>query len=249
MSSVETATFPRMHAGRVLLESARSLGGNASAAIRLGWLAVAVSLATNVAYRTVLPEGFPWALLSILIPLPFWLMLCVAWHRLLLKGPDSVQAPPLRLERTHGRYLLKLTLFIVVFTLLTVLAVLPMGAVDLSLRVATGASGIAVWLVLTLLTPLLLKLPGEAVGRDLPKGAWQGRLANVPQAALVWLLFMALAAALTVWRGSPVEGEALDLLGAVRLVPEVLLDYILLLVFLTLLSVVYRHLSEKSEPA
>lgn len=235
-----------LHAGRVLLESARMLGGNLLAALRLGCLALGVSFAVDILSRAVFAEGSPWAVLLALIPLPFWLMVCVAWHRLLLEGPERVQAPPLRLERTHGRYLLKLVLFFVAFALLTVLAVLPMGAVDLNLGAAAGASGIAVWLVLTLLTPLLLKLPGEAVGRDLPKGAWQGRLMNIAQAALVWLPFLVLAAVLTFWRGSSVDGQALDLFAVVRLAVEVLLDYLLLLVFLTLLSVIYRYLGETS---
>lgn len=247
MTASAQETRPRLNAFSVLAETGRGLAANASWALKLGWLAVAVQFVADVVYRTLLPEGLAWTLLPIAVPLPFWLMVCVAWHRLLIEGPERVTAPPLRLERTHGRYFLKLVLFFVVFALLTVLAVLPMGAVELDLRVAAAASGVAVWLVLTLLTPLLLNLPGEAVGRGLPRGAWQGRLANIAQGALVWLPFMAVAAVLTVWRGSPAEGEALNLAGGLWLAVEVLVDYILLLIFLTLLSVIYRQLSGANE--
>jgi hypothetical protein len=84
-----------------------------------------------------------------------------------------------------------------------------------------------------------------------PGRAWQARLANVPNAALVWLVYLTFAIAITQGPANlpqPQDPAVALPLAAGALVVELLVEYVLLLTVLALIAVMARQLAGWPKP-
>jgi hypothetical protein len=86
---------------------------------------------------------------------------------------------------------------------------------------------------------------------EVPGRAWQARLANVPNAALAWLVYLTFAVAVTQAPASlpqPQDPSVALPLAAGALLVEVLVEYLLLLTVLSLIAVMARQLAGWPHP-
>jgi hypothetical protein len=253
----ETAVQPespagagRIDAGPVLAETARSLARHAGRLPALAWPALAVALAVPLLQRFALPPA-DWAQALGLLGIPFDLMLGTAWVRLLLLGRAHARVPAFGWGRGETDFLINALIFAAAIVGALVLLVLVVSNLPIPQdvgRILIAAGG---WLVLTLLTPLALKVPARAAGRTPAPRAWQARPANVPNAAICWLVFLALAAGLSraaavlPQPSDPAAGAGAAVAG---LLASLAVEYVLFLTVLALMAAMARRLANWPKP-
>lgn len=250
MPAGASAGAGRIDIGPVLAETTRSLARHAGRLPALAWPALTVALAVPLLQHFALPEA-GWARALGLLGIPFDVMLGTAWIRLLLLGRAHARVPALGWGRGETDFLINALIFAVAIVGALVLLVLVVSNLPIAEdvgRILIAAGG---WLVLTLLTPLALKVPARAAGRAPAARAWQARPANVPKAALCWLVFLALAAALS--RAAAVLPQPADpgagagaALGG--LAASVAVEYALFLTVLALMAAMARQLADWPKP-
>lgn len=236
----------RIDAGGALVEIVRGLVRHARLLPRLAWPAVAVALLIGLTRQYALPAEGAWQAVG-LIRLPFDLMLATAWTRMLLLGPDAARMPALGWGRAETDFLFQLIVFALAFLGCVILTVLIVGNLPLQERVLTLVVAAASWVILTLLTPLALKIPARTTGIDLPGRAWQERLANVPNAAAVWLAFLAVSFVLRLIP-EQIEGGTDDVFRMTTMVVKVVVDYAILLAFVGAVCALFRQLAAWPQP-
>lgn len=242
MSDADARDFGRIDAGPVLAEVAGAFARHAGLLPRLMWPAVLVAFVVGGLQRFALPAEAAWTQALGLLQLPFDLMLATAWVRLLLLGRAAARIPALGWGRAETDFLFQLVVFALAFLGCVVLTVLIVGNLPLPDQTRTLIVAAASWLILTLLTPLALKLPARAAGRDLPSRAWQARLGNFPNAALVWLLFLTVSFGLKLIPAQ-IPQDAGPALAAAGLVADLAVHYVILLGCLAVASALLRQLA------
>jgi len=176
----------RLATGPVLAGCARDLSRHARWVPGLAWPTVLAASAAALiqSYALTAPLG---RLAVAAAVVPFAVMLVVAWQRLLLLGPDRVTAPPVRWTRRHTRVLALLVGVVAAHAAVLAFVLVAVAALPMRPPVRAWILLASVWFVVTLFTPLSLKLPGAAAGLTPPPRAWQARPAHFGNAALVWL--------------------------------------------------------------
>ncbi|MBK1666769.1 hypothetical protein CKO28_01760 [Rhodovibrio sodomensis] len=240
----------RIDTGPVLAGTVRALRGHLGLIPRLAWPAVLVALLVPMVQRFGFPNVEAAASLN-LLTLPFDVMLATAWLRLLLLGRPHARVPALGWGKAETDFLIWAFVFavsvlgaIVLITL--VISNLPIG--EQAGRIAIAATA---WVTLSLMTPLAVRVPVRTIRAELPGRAWQARLANVPNAALAWLVYLVFAVAATQGPAhlpQPQDPSVALPLAAGALLVEVLVEYLLLLTVLTLIAVMARQLSGWPDP-
>lgn len=237
----------RIDAGAVLGEAAAGLAACAGTLPRLAWPAVAVALGADaVAILAFAPDSLSGGLVR-LLHIPFDLMLATALARLLLLGPGAARVPALGWGRAETDLTFAAVVFTLAFVGLVVLAVLIVGNLPLPQDTLTWIVAGASCLILTMLTPLALRIAAGAAGRSVPGRAWQARLGNFAGALLVWLAFLALTFVLRLVPAQLPE-QAGGGLQALRLVLQTLVDYAVLASFVAVVSAMARRLSNWPPP-
>lgn len=232
----------RLEAAPAVADTLQTLARLARWAPRLAWPAFVIALVMALLDTYVIPYAWAGSLLYVFV-FPFDIMLAVAWHRLILLGPNAVQSPPVAWRRRHLHYLVHAVIFIAILAALVLLFVLIMGTAALPTFVLLSVTGLGIWLIVTLLTPLALKLPARASDWELAPIQWRKQPVVVANIAVVWLIFLAVAYGLGIAAEAlyePVDGGWLAL-GAMAL--ALVLDYIVLLMNITVITVIFRHLA------
>jgi hypothetical protein len=240
----------RIDVGPVLAGTLRALRDHLAVIPKLAWPAVLVALLVPVVQRFAFPNIEAAASLN-LLTLPFDIMLGIAWLRLLLLGRAHARVPAVGWGKAETDFLIWAFVFavavlgsIVLITL--VISNLPIGEQTGRLAIAAVA-----WITLTLMTPLAIRVPVRVIRAEVPGRAWQARLANVPNAALAWLVYLTFAVAVTQAPASlpqPQDPSVALPLAASALLVEVLVEYLLLLTVLGLIAVMARQLAGWPQP-
>ncbi len=241
----------RIDVGPVLAGTVRALADQVRTIPRLVWPAVLVALLVPVVQRFAFPNVEAAASLN-LLTLPFDIMLGTAWLRLLLLGRAHARIPALGWGKAETDFLIWAFVFAVAVLGAIVLITLVISNLPVGEQAGKIAIAAAAWITLTLMTPLALRVPVRVIRAEVPGRAWQARLANLPNAALAWLIYLTFAIALTQGPANlpqPHDPSIALPLAAGALVVEVLLEYLLLLTVLSLIAVMARQLSGWPEPA
>jgi hypothetical protein len=246
MSAGDVSAAPgrgRIDAGPVLAEATGGLARQAGVLPWLAWPALAVALGADaVAILAFAPDSVGGGLVR-LLHIPFDLMLATALARLLLLGRNAVRRPAVGWGRAETDLTFAAVVFTLAFVALVVLAVLIVGNLPLAERTLTWVVAAASWLILTMLTPLALKVPAGAVQRSVPGRAWQARLGNFAGALLVWLAFLAAAFVLRLIPAQLPPADAGVGAQTLRLVVQTLVDYAVLAGFVAVVAAMARHLA------
>ena len=240
----------RIDVAPVLAGTLRALRDHLAVIPKLAWPAVLVALLVPVVQRFAFPGVEAAASLN-LLTLPFDLMLGAAWLRLLLLGRQHTRVPALGWGKAETDFLIWALVFGVAVLGAVVLITLVISNLPISEQVGRIAIAVAAWITLTLMTPLAVRVPVRVIRAEVPGRAWQARLANVPNAALVWLVYLTFAVAITQAPASlpqPQDPSVALPLAAGALLVEVLVEYVLLLTVLSLIAVIARQLAGWPKP-
>ena len=240
----------RIDVAPVLAGTLRALRDHLAVIPKLAWPAVLVALLVPVVQRFAFPGVEAAASLN-LLTLPFDLMLGAAWLRLLLLGRQHTRVPALGWGKAETDFLIWALVFGVAVLGAVVLITLVISNLPISEQVGRIAIAVAAWITLTLMTPLAVRVPVRVIRAEVPGRAWQARLANVPNAALVWLVYLTFAVAITQAPASlpqPQDPSVALPLAAGALLVEVLVEYVLLLTVLSLIAVLARQLAGWPKP-
>jgi len=235
----------RIVTGPVVAETVRAITGRLPLIPRLAWPAVLVALLVPVAQRLAFPGTEAAASLT-LLTVPFDIMLGTAWLRLVLLGRRHARVPALGWGKAETDFLIWAFVFAIAVVGAVVLITLVVSNLPIGEQAGKIAIAGAAWITLTLMTPLALRVPVRVIRAEVPGRAWQARLANVPNAALAWLIYLTFAVALTqapAQLPQPLDPSVALPLAAGALVVEVVVEYVLLLTVLTLIAVMARQLS------
>ncbi|MBK1697236.1 hypothetical protein [Rhodovibrio salinarum] len=235
----------RIDAGPVLIGTVRALKQHAALIPRLAWPALLVALLVPIVQRFAFANAETAASLH-LLTLPFDLMLGTAWLRLLLLGCDHARIPALGWGKAETDFTIWAFVFAIAILGAIVMITLVISNLPISEQTGRLAIAIAAWLTLSLMTPLALRVPVRVVRAEVPGRAWQARLANVPNAALVWLVYLTFAIVLTQGPANlpqPQDPSVALPLAAGALLVEILVEYVLLLTVLALIAVTARQLA------
>jgi hypothetical protein len=245
------ATGPgRIDTGPVIAGTLRALARHLGIVPGLVWPAVLVALLVPVVQRFAFPDVDAAASLN-LLTLPFDIMLGTAWLRLLLLGRDHARVPALGWGKAETDFLIWALVFAVSMLGAIVLITLVISNLPIGEQAGKIAIAAAAWITLSLMTPLALRVPVRVIRAEVPGRAWQARLANVPNAALAWLIYLTFAIALTQGPAhlpQPQDPSVALPLAAGALLVEVAVEYLLLLTVLALIAVMARQLSGWPEP-
>ena len=240
----------RIDVGPVLAGTLRALRDHLAVIPKLAWPAVLVALLVPVVQRFAFPNIEAAASLN-LLTLPFDLMLGAAWLRLLLLGRQHARVPALGWGKAETDFLIWALVFGVAVLGAIVLITLVISNLPISEQVGRIAIAVVAWITLTLMTPLAVRVPVRVIRAEVPGRAWQARLANVPNAALAWLVYLTFAVAITQAPASlpqPQDPSVALPLAAGALLVEVLVEYVLLLTVLSLIAVIARQLAGWPKP-
>ena len=240
----------RIDVGPVLAGTLRALRDHLAVIPKLAWPAVLVALLVPVVQRFAFPNIEAATSLN-LLTLPFDLMLGAAWLRLLLLGRQHARVPALGWGKAETDFLIWALVFGVAVLGAIVLITLVISNLPISEQVGRIAIAVVAWITLTLMTPLAVRVPVRVIRAEVPGRAWQARLANVPNAALAWLVYLTFAVAITQAPASlpqPQDPSVALPLAAGALLVEVLVEYVLLLTVLSLIAVIARQLAGWPKP-
>jgi hypothetical protein len=240
----------RIDTGPVLAGTVRALREHLALIPKLAWPALLVALLVPTVQRFAFPGVEAAASLN-LLTLPFDIMLATAWLRLLLLGRDHTRVPAVGWGKAETDFLIWAFVFAVAVLGSIVLITLVVSNLPIDERTGRIVIAVAAWITLTLMTPLAIRVPVRVVRAEVPGRAWQARLANVPNAALVWLVYLTLAIGVTQAPASLPQPQDLTValpLAAGALAVEVLVEYLLLLTVLSLIAVMARQLAGWPKP-
>jgi hypothetical protein len=178
-------------------------------------------------------------------------MLGTAWLRLLLLGRAHARVPAVGWGKAETDFLIWAFVFAVAVLGSIVLITLVISNLPIGEQAGRLAIAAVAWITLTLMTPLALRVPVRVIRAEVPGRAWQARLANVPNAALAWLVYLTFAVAVTQAPASlpqPQDPSVALPLAAGALLVEVLVEYLLLLTVLGLIAVMARQLAGWPQP-
>jgi hypothetical protein len=244
-STARPATTGRIDAGPVLAETARNLVTHMRVLPRLAWPALLVALAVPLVQRFAL-GGAEGAGAFALASLPFDLMLGTAWLQLILRGPGAARVPALGWGRAETDFTIWAFVFAVAVFGTVVLVVLVASNLPLDVTAGRILIALTAWFALSLMTPLAIRVPVRVLRAEVPGRAWQARAANVPNAALCWLVYLALAVALSQLPAAlpdPTAPATATPLALLTLVVQVAVDYTILLTVLALIAAMARQLA------
>ena len=240
----------RIDVGPVLAGTLRALRDHLAVIPKLAWPAVLVALLVPVVQRFAFPNIEAAASLN-LLTLPFDIMLGTAWLRLLLLGRAHARVPAVGWGKAETDFLIWAFVFAVAMLGSIVLITLVISNLPIGEQAGRLAIAAVAWITLTLMTPLAVRVPVRVIRAEVPGRAWQARLANVPNAALAWLVYLTFAVAVTQAPASlpqPQDPSVALPLAAGALLVEVLVEYLLLLTVLGLIAVMARQLAGWPQP-
>ena len=240
----------RIDVGPVLAGTLRALRDHLAVIPKLAWPAVLVALLVPVVQRFAFPNIEAAASLN-LLTLPFDIMLGTAWLRLLLLGRAHARVPAVGWGKAETDFLIWAFVFAVAVLGSIVLITLVISNLPIGEQAGRLAIAAVAWITLTLMTPLAVRVPVRVIRAEVPGRAWQARLANVPNAALAWLVYLTFAVAVTQAPASlpqPQDPSVALPLAAGALLVEVLVEYLLLLTVLGLIAVMARQLAGWPQP-
>jgi hypothetical protein len=240
----------RINVGPVLAGTLNALRDHLAVIPKLAWPAVLVALLVPVVQRFAFPNVEAAASLN-LLTLPFDIMLGTAWLRLLLLGRAHARVPAVGWGKAETDFLIWAFVFAVAVLGSLVLITLVISNLPIGEQAGRLAIAAVAWITLTLMTPLAVRVPVRVIRAEVPGRAWQARLANVPNAALAWLVYLTFAVAVTQAPASlpqPQDPSVALPLAAGALLVEVLVEYLLLLTVLSLIAVMARQLAGWPQP-